>query len=246
MNESISSDGLRLSAHLARPLSASRLVGGVVLCHGFPSGPRGAASSAATYPELADRIARDAGWVALAFNFRGTGASEGDFSVGGWLADLGSAVGTLAGEGVSGVWVIGVAEGGTLAIRAAAADERIRGVAVLGAPVALERRRAGVSLVEYARRAGMIRSSGFPADVAAWESEAAAIDAVAAARRLAPRPLLVVHGTDDEVSASAARAICDAAGPTAELRLVHAAGRRLRHDPRAMALLLGWLGRQQP
>jgi fermentation-respiration switch protein FrsA (DUF1100 family) len=61
-----------------------------------------------------------------------------------------------------------------------------------------------------------------------------------------PRPLLVVHGTDDElVPVSEARAIADAAGRGAELRLVHSAGHRLRHDPRAVALLLGWLERQQ-
>jgi putative redox protein len=38
--------------------------------------------------------------------------------------------------------------------------------------------------------------------------------------------------------------LVDAAGPTAELRVVHAAGHRLRHDPRAIAALLGWLDRQ--
>jgi hypothetical protein len=37
-----------------------------------------------------------------------------------------------------------------------------------------------------------------------------------------------------------------AATPLAELRLVQAAGHRLRHDPRAIATLLGWLGRQVP
>jgi len=246
VNDTITSDGLRLVAHFARPATTPTAVGGLVLCHGFPRGPRGAVTSAATYPELADRLARDASWVVLAFNFRGTGGSKGDFSIGGWRADLRAAIAALSDEGVAGVWLAGVGEGGSLAICEAADDERLRGVAALGAPARIDQRR-GDRLLDLARRAGMIHSPGFPADVAAWEREVADVDVVAAARRLGPRPLLVVHGSDDEVvPVSDARAISDAAGPAAELRLVHSAGHRLRHDPRAVALLLGWLERQQP
>jgi uncharacterized protein len=246
VNDTITADGLRLTAHFARPGSGPAAVGGVVLCHGFPRGPRGAATSGATYPELADRLARDASWLVLAFNFRGTGGSEGDFSIGGWRADLRAAISALTDEGVAGVWLAGVGEGGSLAICAAADDEHVRGVAALGAPAVIDQRRGG-RLLDHARRAGMIRTPGFPEDVGAWEREVAAVDVVAAARRLPPRPLLLVHGSDDElVPVSDARAIADAAGPAAELRLVHSAGHRLRHDPRAVALLLGWLERQQP
>ena len=246
MDEAFESDGLRLGAHLARPTGPAP-VAGVVLCHGFPSGPRGAVTSAATYPELADRIARDTGWAALAFNLRGTGTSEGDFSIGGWLHDLHVAVGVLAERaGVSGVWIAGMGEGGALALCAAQADERVRGVAALGAPVSLrDWAREPARLLEHARRLGMVRKSGYPPDMAAWGREVGTLDAVGAARRLAPRPLLVVHGSaDDTVRPDDARALSEAAGPSAELRIVHAAGHRLRHDPRAVAVFLGWLGRQ--
>ena len=246
MNETITSDGLRLAAYYARPENPPAIVSGLVLCHGFPRGPRGAATSGATYPELADRLARDASWVVLAFNFRGTGGSEGDFSIGGWRADLRAAITALSGAGVAGIWLAGVGEGGSLAICEAADNERVRGVAALGAPATIDQRRGG-RLLDLARQAGMIRSPGFPADAAAWHREVAAADVPAAARRVPPRPLLVVHGSDDDiVPVSDARAICDAARPGAELRIVHAAGHRLRHDPRAVALLLGWLERQQP
>jgi len=247
MDEVIESNGLRLGAHFARPGSGSGRPPGVVLCHGFPSGPRGAATSAATYPELAVRLARDVGWAALTFNFRGTGTSEGDFSIGGWIEDLRAAIGVLA-QQTNGVWVVGVGEGGTIAICEAEGDDRVRGVATLAAPAWLrEWSRDPARLVAHARGIGMIHTAGYPADVGAWGKEVTALDARVAARRMAPRPLLVLHGSADEVvTPSEARTLAGAGGANAELRLVHAAGHRLRHDPRAVAGLVGWLARQTP
>ena len=219
---------------------------GVVLCHGFPDGPRGAPSVAATYPELADRIARIAGWSALAVNLRGTGSSEGDFDATGWLTDVRSAVDHLAAGGVDGVCVIGFGEGGTFGVCAAAADERIQAVAVVGAPLRIgEWAQHPARLLEHARRVGMIRAPDFPDDPLAWGRAIAAIDALGCAARLSPRPLLILHGTDDDVVSEAeARSLAAAAEPDVELRMVHAAGHRLRHDPRAVATLLGWLERR--
>lgn len=221
----------------------------MVICHGFPTGPRGAAASAATYPELADRIARECGWYALAFNCRGTGASGGDFSVAGWLADIRAAVGFLeARPETQGVWLVGIAEGGTFAVLATAADPRVRGCATLAAPVNLrEWGRDPARLLEYARRVGMIRTPGFPASLPAWSRGVAGVDALAAARRIPPRPLFVLIGTADPVvSLDDARALAEAAGDCGELRMVGGAGHELRHDPRAVASLMGWLDRQVP
>ena len=77
-------DGNELVGHLAVPPgTGSRQLPGVVICHGFPAGIGGGANSARTYPELADRLANEMGWVALCFTYRGCGRSEGNFSMGG-------------------------------------------------------------------------------------------------------------------------------------------------------------------
>jgi putative redox protein len=241
----IPSEGLRLAAHLAVPGGGPAPA--LVLCHGFPRGPRGAASSAGTFPELADRVAREAGWVCVAFNFRGTGASQGDFSGPGWVTDVASVVTAMSERpDVRGVWLAGVGEGGTVAICAAAGDERVRGVATMAAPASLrDWGRDPARLLEFARRVGMVHNPGFPESVATWAQSLATVDAVAAAPKLAPRPLLVLHGTDDAVvPLENARQIAEAAGKRAELRLVQAGGHELRHDPRAVAVLLSWLERQ--
>ena len=57
------------------------------------------------------------------------------------------------------------------------------------------------------------------------------------------RALLLLHGADDQaVPVLDARAVADAHGE-AELRLIDNAGHNLRHDPRAVAILIGWLDR---
>ena len=250
METVINAGGVRLAAHVARPPSSTAVAGrpGLVVCHGFPAGAKGAAASAQTYPELADRIAADAGWTVLAFNFRGTGDSEGDFSLGGWLADLRAAVGHLLDhEGVGGVWLMGASTGGSLAICAAGEDERVLGVAALSARADFDDWAAHPrQFLNHCRDIGVIRNPRFPVDPELWALEFKEIRPLSAVASLTPRPLLLIQGSDDEVvPAVDARALADCHGD-AELRIIPGAGHLLRDDPRAVALLLGWLERQTP
>ena len=221
--EEIVSEGLRLSAHFARPPGVTRVPALLVL-PGFPRGAGGAASLGNTDASLCDRIAREAGWAGLTFTFRGTGPSEGDFSIDGWLADVRAAVDALDARG----------------------DERVLGIATFAAPASLRTWvREPDWFLEYARRTGVLRTPGYPADADAWIRAIANLDPVDAARRLAPRSWLLVHGSaDDVVPVDDARVLAEAAGPTAELRIVANGAHRLRHDPRAIAALLGWLDHQ--
>jgi pimeloyl-ACP methyl ester carboxylesterase len=242
------SSGNLLSAHLARPKMRADVtsVPSVVLAHGYPSDVSATAVAASALPELADRLASEMGWLAMALAFRGCGGSEGSFSLGGWLDDLRAAVDHLRDtEDVSGVWLVGFGTGGALAICAAADDRDVRGVASLGAPADFDDWASHPKrLLEHAREVGMIADATFPADVDEWTRELKDLRAVACASRLAPRPLLVVHGSDDDlVPVFDARVLVDAHG-SAELRIMNGAGHRLRHDPRAVAVLLGWLDRE--
>jgi alpha/beta superfamily hydrolase len=234
--------------HLARPRSApGTWTPGLIICHGFPPARDGGQLSARSFPELADRIATELGWAVLVFCFRGCGESEGDFSMGGWLADLRAASDYLHGlDEVQAVWMAGFGTGGALALCAAADDDRVRGVATMGSPADFDdwaghpRR-----LLLHARNAGIIRSSSFPPSIDPWSRELREIRAVAAAPRLWPRALLVLHGSDDEsVPVFDARVLADAHGD-ADLRVIEGAGHQLRHDPRAVAVMLGWLDRQR-
>ncbi|MGD9795771.1 MAG: alpha/beta hydrolase family protein [Acidimicrobiia bacterium] len=250
VNGEFMSDGLAIRRYLALPSGVHghgvRLPG-LILCHGFPVGPIDARHSAGTFPELMDRVANEMGFAAMTFTFRGCGESEGDFSLEGWMRDMRAAVDHLVSEAdPSGVWLAGTATGGSLCIVHAADDPRISGVAALAARADFDDW-AGQprKFLDHARDIGAVRSPSFPKNFDQWARELRRFRPLDAARRLAPRPLLVVHGGDDDsVPVSDARQLTLAHG-SAELRIIAGAGHRLRHDPRAVAVLLGWLDRQR-
>ena len=252
-NHRFQSGELTLAAHLARPLGrgvGSDLgvgVPGVVICHGFPSGADGGANSVATFPELALRIATEMGWLAMVPYLRGMPGSEGDFSLDGWRDDVVAAAADLrVQDGVDRVWVVGFGSGGALAVCAGAEDKGISGVGALAAPAdwsdwAANPRR----LLLHARDAGLVDVTDTPSEFGRWSAALRDLSAERSVLRLAPRDLLLVHGSDDEiVPALDARVVASAHG-AATLRIIAGAGHHLRHDPRAIAILLGWLDRQR-
>ncbi len=246
VNGSFVSQGLELKRYLAVAPGKAHRAPGVILCHGFPIGPLDARQSAGTFPELIDRMSAELGWSAMTFTFRGCGGSEGSFSLQGWVDDLRSAIDHLVDQvAPSGVWLVGTNTGGSVAICVGADDPRVHGCALLSPRSDFDDWAAHPRrFLEHAREIGAIREPKFPTNVDEWTRELKRFRPLDAARRFAPRPLLVMHGDDDEsVPVSESRALALAHG-SAELRVLSGAGHRLRHDPRGVAVLLGWLDRQ--
>ncbi len=239
------SGGLRLSSHLSEPSASFGVAPGLVLCHGFPVRGRESPASGKSFPELADRIASELGWCVLTMNFRGCGQAEGNFSMGGWLDDIAAAVHHLRDLGVKDVWLAGFGSGGALCICEGARDPSIVGVAAMGAPADFDDwARNPRRLLLHAREVGVVKDVAFPPSFDKWAQELKDISSLSAVRQLAPRPLLLLHGdSDDLVPSLDARLLADSHGD-AELRIISGAGHELRHDPRAVAVFLGWLARQ--
>jgi putative redox protein len=245
MNERFVSNGLSLACHIAVPAGPIEPGPAVILCHGFPIASLDAQRAGGTFPQLMDRTARELRCIAMTFNFRGCGESEGDFSLQGWVDDLRNAIAhVLTLHETTGVILLGTNTGGSIAICVAADDPRVSAAGLLSPRADFDdwadhpRR-----FLEHARDIGAIHSRDFPPSVEEWAREFRRFRPVASARRFAPRPLLVMHGEDDDsVPVSDARQLVNAHG-SAELSLFEGAGHRLRHDPRAVAVLLGWLDR---
>lgn len=242
------SGDVELAGHLARPrIAPGTSVPGLLICHGFPNLNQGGSLSARSFPELAERIATEMGWMVLVFTFRGAGDSEGNFSMHGWRDDLLAAAEHLRSvEGVHGVWVAGFGTGGSLAISAAAIDPEIRGVAAMGSPADFDDWASHPRLLlQHARDTGIIRSPSFPEHLDSWAKGIREVRAVTEIRAVAPRPVLIMHGSEDDlVPVFDARVLADAHG-SADLRIIEGGAHQLRHDPRAVAVLLGWLDRQR-
>lgn len=245
MDDRIVSGDLTLAAHLAVPEQGGDDCG-VVLCHGFPVRGRESPASGKSFPELADRVAEEVGWTALAFNFRGCGRSQGDFSLRGWYDDIGSASEHLRSLGVRSVWLVGTGTGGALAIAYAAVHADIAGVAALAPPADFKDwNKNPRRLLQHGRDVGVITNPEFPDNLDRWCAELGDFNADAHIESLSPRPLLLLHGdADDLVPDFDTRALADAHG-SADMRIIGGAGHELRHDPRAVAILFGWLRRQQ-
>lgn len=233
----------RLDAYVSVPLPDE---GGslVLLCHDLPRGDTSAADVGSTFPDLADHLAAESRWRVATATLRGAGTSAGNFSALGWLEDLRAVAAAEAGPD-EGLRLVGFGLGGALALRFAASDERVRGVAALGTADDLSGWAAQPDrLVARCRASGVITDPAFPPDPEAWAAELADLRPLEAAAALGERPLLVMHGADDaDVPVAAARALADAAAGS-ELRIVPGAGHWLRADPRVVATLVGWLERQ--
>jgi len=232
---------------LARPEMNTYPPVGLVIVPGFPAGPGGGANSFATFPDLADRVAEDARMNVLAVALRGVQDSEGNFSLGGWQSDLTTAIEFLRSEtGAEIVWLIGFGTGGALVVHAAAADNRVGGVVTVAAPADFQdwagRPR---ELLAHARHCGAISDKDFPADFGHWSRELQGMSTEREATKLGNRiPMMVVHGrSDDAVPVLDARAIANAHG-NAELRIIDGGRHHLRHDPRALAMTIGFLARR--
>ena len=146
----------------------------------------------------------------------------------------------------AGVWTVGFGHGATFALCEAMNDDLVRGVAAIAARTSLgDWVRDPGGLVTEAREMGMIRTDGYPPDTARG---------VGSCSCSTPRTRSAVSATVRCSSCTASTtSTCPSTkrvrsprppGPNTEVRLVSGAGHHLRHDPRALATLLGWLDRQ--
>jgi uncharacterized protein len=222
--------------------------GVIVVSHGIPVDTGQPASIPSGLVALSDRLASDSGWRVVACCLRGVGESEGDFSLAGWLDDLTSVVKTASSNApVNSTILVGLGTGGALSLCIAAGDKSVRAVACLAAPASFEDFASNPSAVAtFAHDIGVIKDPKEPTDLAQWARAFTEIEPLKCAKAIGSRSVLVVHGIDDDVVyVEEARRIAEAVGESAELRILAGAGNRLNSDPRAIALLLGWLERER-
>ena len=239
---SIVCDGLRLAGGACVP---ERPRGIVVLLHGIPSALPPDPDDEG-YPGLARRLSNE-GWAAAWAEMRGVRASQGFFSIEGWVRDaraIVDAARALRGTESVRLALIGSSAGGAVAVEATKRGAPVDALALLAAPA------AWVSFADdppgavrrITEEAGMPLSEETLADPIAWAGE---FDTVVTESSIVDIkvPLLVVHGTaDDVVPVDHATRIADRARK-AELKIIEGAAHQLRRDENAVEIVLDWLDR---
>jgi len=241
----LASDGLCLAAELHLP-QVPGTHPALCICHGIPAIPFNPCDSG--YRDLAARFA-SLGFVTLIFNMRGAGLSDGDFDIAGWSRDIGAAITFLSTEGSvnpSMLYLMGFSGGAAAAIHRAAADTRVAGVIACASPAHfrdLPGKGGFPACLTRWREIGIIRDPAFPRDMESWTSGFLEVAPVAHIGRLAPRPLLLLHGDADEVvPVSHARDLYAAAREPKQLTIIPGGAHRLRVDEAAMSIAADWLG----
>jgi len=229
------SDGHRLVGvlYLTR---GEELAPTVLLLHGCPGLEKNL--------DLAVRL-REAGWNSLVFHYRGCWGSAGRYDLRSIPRDVIAAVDYLAGcprVDPGRIAVLGHSLGGWAAMVTAAAEPRLRAVAVYGAPA-----RLGAALRLSPDRVEEEFTRFLATTPEEFAGQAAVIaertDALAAAGAIGPRPLLVVHGTADRwVPVAQARELRERAGSSCRYVEVEGADHAFSwHRAELADLVVGWL-----
>ncbi len=239
-------EGITLRGRLYLPGGKARCVPAVCICHGIPSG-KPADPNDGGYPLLAERICRE-GFASFIFNFRGTGDSGGNFDILGWRRDLEVVIDYLSNfpeVDKSRLALLGFSGGAAVSVYAAAQDSRVSGVAACACPAEFtffDEVDGKRSIVDHYRNIGAIRDAGFPSSDEDWFSGFSVIRPIEYIARIAPRPLLLVHGSEDEtVDVSHACRLYGRAGEPRQMVIIDGAGHRLRQNDEAMAAVIEWL-----
>lgn len=221
----------------------------VVVCHGFTGSKEGGGRAVTMAEELGRR-----GYATFLFDFCGCGESEGDFtdvSLTGHIDDIRSTVDSCQELGFNQVITVGRSFGGSAALCHGGEDHRIAGVCAWAAPADLvgifggfrERTpQAEGDLVPLSGKEGslFIKKSFF--------SDLEQHDVAGKAALIAPRPLLIIHGSADKVVPVAnATAILNAAGEPKRIRIIPDADHQFTgHQREAWETLFLWLEESFP
>ena len=217
---------LSLAGLLLRPESGANAA--LIVCHGFTGSKEGGGRTL----EMGRFLSRQTGVAVFVFDFAGNGESQGRFeelTLSGQIKDLTAAVDwCTAALGVP-VLTMGRSFGGSTVLCQAAGDTRVRAVCTWAAPARPHELFAGMASdtgegrIAFSSPEASVRlKKGFLEDLQQH-------DVLWAAGRLAPRPLMVVHGAvDHDVPPREAEWIYAAAGHPKTIRIIPGADHRFQ------------------
>lgn len=201
----------------------------LIICHGFTGSKEGGGRVL----EMSEYLAAELDLDCLALDFAGHGQSQGSFqdmNLSSQIQDLDSLVGWCLKQGAPYVLTMGRSFGGCTVLCQAARDRRVRAVCSWAAPadpysllqgfVMQEISSSGLVKLGSAESGEVLLRQDFFQDLAGF-------DVPGLAAGISPRPLLLVHGQEDEVvPVDEARRIYARAGWPKQLEIIPGADHR--------------------
>lgn len=221
----------------------------VIVCHGFTGSKEGGGGAAAMAEELTGR-----GFDTLLFDFTGCGESGGlweEITLSRQVEDLGAAVKWAQVNGYRQIILNGRSFGGATVLAYAAGDPQISAICTWAAVARPLQLFSGFAEMDSAlhgpagEKISLNDGSGSICLQRQFFQDLQRYDLPGCAAKLSPRPLLLIHGTADEVvPVSEARLLFDAAGEPKQLALIEGADHRFTDYRTAVwELFFHWLRR---
>ena len=180
----------------------------LLICHGMPAGDNRPSSvntrhseQELDYPAVAEWFALE-GFNTVIFNFRGTGESGGNFHPLGWVKDLNSLIDFVNSRPdfrTNRIAIFGSSLGAAVSIYVASRRSDIAAVVSFASPATMVARGDPEDAIQRFRDIGIIRDESFPDSVEDWALESEMLSPDKSIQYISPRPLLLIHGTSDEV-----------------------------------------------
>ena len=217
----------------------------VIFCHGFTGSKEGKGKAL----EMAEELGKS-GWSTMLFDFAGNGESEGDFvnlTLTGQIADLAAVTGYCRQRGFYPLITLGRSLGGVTAICHAAGDSNIGGVCTWSTPANLYELLLPATVEELPMDEDavitMAGSEGLIFVKRSFFTDILKYDICSLTKKVAPRPLLIIHGREDRlVPPAEAEKIYDCAGAPKELHWIdHGNHQFSGHYREAWAIVIKWL-----
>lgn len=166
----------------------------------------------------------------------------------GWTRDLKAVIDYLWGlDSIdkSYLSLVGFSAGAATSVYVASRDKRVSGVAACTCPAEITpftEDNNWQSLIDHFRNIGAIRDENFPPSVEKWARGCRKVDPINHVAGIAPRPLLLIHGSQDElVPVSHTHRLYEKALKPKKLSIIDGAGHRLRREDMMVSAILDWL-----
>jgi dipeptidyl aminopeptidase/acylaminoacyl peptidase len=235
----LKSDGITIRGRLYLPEEGKKEVFPTVcVCHGLPSGNSPEPGDPG-YPGLAETIC-GLGYAVFIFNFRGTGLSDGDLDMKGWMHDLTAAIDYLYERpetDKSNLTLLGFSAGAAVSVCVAAEDKRASKVIACSTPAEFTFEDP-VATLERFRSIGLFRDPDFPPSVEEWTNRLRQVRPEFYIHEIAPRPVILIHGEDDKVVLiTHAYRLYQSAEDPKRIFTIPGAGHKLRRNENALEIL---------